>query len=79
MDIISEIRDMIAEAESSHNNGYIKEYYRDKLVMLKKILDDALFEHDTYEHIRVTPKTVWKEEEYGMRVDKLIYEIERIE
>lgn len=38
-DIILEVRKMIAEAESDHNDGYTKKYYIDKLIVLSEILN----------------------------------------
>ena len=42
MDITLEIRNMIAEAESEHNDGYTKQYYRDSIIVLKEILDEYI-------------------------------------
>jgi hypothetical protein len=39
MDIILETRQMIAEAQSESNDGYLKRFYMNRLIMLKEILD----------------------------------------
>lgn len=39
MDIILEVRQLIAEAQSEANDGYIKRFCMNRLIMLKEILD----------------------------------------
>ena len=46
MDIILETRKAIAESKSDHNDGYVKEYYKDRLIMLKEILDSYITPED---------------------------------
>jgi hypothetical protein len=57
MDIILEVRNMIAEAESDHNDGYTKNYYKNRLKILKEILNEYASQKDIGE---------FKEEYYGM-------------
>jgi hypothetical protein len=41
-----EVRNMIAEAESDHNDGYAKRWCKNRLIMLKEILDSCITQDD---------------------------------
>lgn len=41
-DIEMQIRKMIVEMKSGHNDGYVTDHYRKMLTNLKTIIDDAL-------------------------------------